>query len=70
MDKEPCVKKFEGLACTFENSLDFLNYNNPTHGVSSLKAGSHDPIFDPFFQLALFQLIEILFRVSNFFEAE
>ena len=31
-----------------------------------LKAGSHDPIFS----LALFQLIEMLIRVSNFFEFE
>ena len=31
-----------------------------------LKAVSHDPIFS----LALFQLIEMLIRVSNFFEFE
>ena len=31
-----------------------------------LKAGSYDPIFS----LALFQLIEMLIRVSNFFEFE
>ena len=30
------------------------------------KAGSHDPIFS----LALFQLIEMLIHVSNFFEFE
>ena len=31
-------------------------------------AGSHDPILDPIFSLALFQFIEMLIRVSNFFE--
>ena len=35
-----------------------------------LKAGSHNPILDPSFSLALFQLIEVLIRVSNFFEFE
>ena len=34
------------------------------------EAGSHDPTFGSDFSLALFQLIEILIRVSNFFESE
>ena len=36
----------------------------------SLKAGSHDPIFGSDYFPALFQLIEMLIRVSNFFEFE
>ena len=35
-----------------------------------LKVGSQDPIFGPDFSLVLFQLIEMLMRVSNFFEFE
>ena len=35
-----------------------------------LKAGSHDPIVGSDFSLALFQLIQMLIRVSNFFESE
>ena len=34
------------------------------------KAGSHDPIFGSDFSLTLFQLIEMLIRVNNFFEFE
>ena len=34
------------------------------------KDGSHDPIFDPIVSLALFQLIEMLIRVCNFYEFE
>ena len=37
----------------------------------AVKAGSHDPIFRfGFFFLALFQFIEMLIHVSNFFESE
>ena len=35
-----------------------------------VKAGSHDPIFLSNFFLESFQLIEMLIRVSNFFEFE
>ena len=36
-------------------------------GFAFLKAGSHDPIYGSVFSLALFQLIEMLIRVTNFF---
>ena len=36
----------------------------------NFKAGSHDAFFGSIFSLALFQLIEMLVRVSNFFEFE
>ena len=39
---------------------------------SGVKVGSHDPFLDPiiFLALALSQLIEILIRMTNFFESE
>ena len=44
-----------------------VNQNNMT----LLKVGSHDPFFlDPIIFLALFQLTEMLFRLTNFFEFE
>ena len=37
---------------------------------TSLRVGSHDPFLGPIIYLALFQPIEILIRVINFFEFE
>ena len=37
---------------------------------TSLKAGSHDPFFYSITFLSLFQLIEMLTRITNFFEFE
>ena len=35
-----------------------------------LMVGSHDPCMDPITFLALFQLIEMLIRITNYFEFE
>ena len=33
-----------------------------------VKVGSHDPFLDPIIFLSLYQLIEMLIRITNFFE--
>ena len=38
--------------------------------IIDVKVGSHDPFFYAIIFMALFQLIEMLIRITNFFEFE
>ena len=51
---------------SFYNRPGFISCMYSMKLVTFLKAGLRDPIFS----LALFQLIEMLIRISNFFEFE